>query len=673
MSNSLAEGRRSGIYGDITSTDSSTTKLGSTSDVSESTAVEDDDSSSRLPTPDPKASKDFLPYPDDKKFPEYSVEEKGSEEVLSDDDPVLRDIPWHVRRVVSLEDDTTLPIITFRYFVLTFLFIAPGAILSQLNEFRTTFAPYSIFFVQIASNYVGEWLAKVLPAWEIKIPFTKKSFNLNPGPFSVKEHVMVTISAASGATYNLGWIPISLSELYFGHKIEPAVCLFFMWAIVWIGYSYAALARQFLIYDPQYPWFQALCQTALFETQKRQRESPSPVSRRQMLIFFLTLIGVMIWQFLPEFIFPFLQSLSFLCWVAPHNATANFVGAGLGGMGFLNLSLDWSNIGNFSQMGSLFLTPWWTQVIVFLAFVINCWILLPLAKWGGLGLWNHKLMSNSLYTEANATTYPIQDLISSQITLNETAYAIHGPVYVGAQQLWGMFFDYASYTSALVWMGLFGYPLIKASFRRWRERCRDGKKPSVNHQYNDQLNILMRAYPEVPLSWFVLLFMASFAIIITLLAKGYMFIPIWTYFIAMATGAIVVVPLGWLYAISNFQLPIGTTNELFYGLMVNAVGGHKSPVGASVYGSIAGDAWYRAQIMLQDQKLGHYMHIPPRAVFFSQLFGSFIGVPINYGVIRWVLNTKSEFLSGQELDPTHQWSGQTLSMYLTSGVQYVLI
>jgi len=117
-----------------------------------------------------------------------------------------------------------------------------------------------------------------------------------------------------------------------------------------------------------------------------------------MLVFFLTLIGVMIWQFLPEFIFPFLQSLAFLCWVAPNNATANFIGGGLGGMGFLNLSLDWSNVGNFSQMGSLFLTPWWTQVIVFLAFAINCWILLPLAKWGGLGQWDHHLMSNRLFT-----------------------------------------------------------------------------------------------------------------------------------------------------------------------------------------------------------------------------------------------------------------------------------
>jgi hypothetical protein len=33
--------------------------------------------------------------------------------------------------------------------------------------------------------------------------------------------------------------------------------------------------------------------------------------------------------------------------------------------------------------------------------------------------------------------------------------------------------------------------------------------------------------------------------------------------------------------------------------------------------------------MLQDQKIGHYMHIPLRDLFFSQIFGELIGVLIN--------------------------------------------
>lgn len=95
-----------------------------------------------------------------------------------------------------------------------------------------------------------------------------------------------------------------------------------------------------------------------------------------------------------------------------------------------------------------------------------------------------------------------------------------------------------------------------------------------------------------------------------------------------------IVPFSWLYSFSAFQVPIGSFNELLYGYMVTSGSTHRHPAGASVYGSIAGDIWYRAQYLLQDQKIGHYMHVSPRAIFFSQIFGELIGVPINYLIIQ---------------------------------------
>jgi hypothetical protein len=235
-----------------------------------------------------------------------------------------------------------------------------------------------------------------------------------------------------------------------------------------------------------------------------------------------------------------------------------------------------------------------------------------------------------------------------------------------------MFFDYAAYTSAIVWMACFGWQQLHSSFVKVKERI-SNKKARISEQYDDQLSILQRSYEEVPAWWFGLLFAASLVALVTIIACGKMFIPVWTYFVAVGTGAILVVPLGWLYALSNFQLPIGTVNELLYGLMVNSVDGYKNPVGATVYSSIAGNAWYRAQLNLQDMKIGHYMHVPPRDVFFSQVFGSFLGIPINYAVIRWVLDTKRDYLTGDKVDPTHQWTGQEIASGLTTSAQYVMI
>lgn len=100
---------------------------------------------------------------------------------------------------------------------------------------------------------------------------------------------------------------------------------------------------------------------------------------------------------------------------------------------------------------------------------------------------------------------------------------------------------------------------------------------------------------------------------------------------------------------------------------------HHHPCGPSTYGAIAGDAWYRAQYMLQDQKIGHYMHIPPRTVFFSQIFGTILGVPVNYGVIRWIINTKGDYLTGAKKDPLNQWTGQSIQSSNTLGVQYAVV
>lgn len=587
------------------------------------------------------------------------------------DNPEVRQLLPEVKRVVSLHDDPSLPTLTFRYVLLSILFVVPGAFLSQMNIYRTAFAPYSVFFVQIASNYVGNWLARILPRRRVRIPLTSLAFELNPGPWSVKEHVLVTVTANSGAISNQGASALSIAELYFNQRIPAAASIFFMWGIVGIGYAYTAIARQVLLYDPAYPWFQALCQTALFETQKKQLQSPTRLAKKQMRIFWGVLLAVTLWQFLPEYAFPMVSSLAFLCWVAPRNATANFLGSGLGGMGFLNLSFDWANISNYNAGVPLFLSPWWSQVVLFSSFVFCCWILLPAAKFGGLGYYHHGLMTNRAL-RADGSRYPIADLITPQQTFNQSAYDANGPIYLGTQQLWSMFFDYASYVSGYAWILFFGFKDIRSAYRKFRERGKESGK-GINHQYTDRLNVLMRSYKEVPLWWYAVLFVCCFFSILAIILSGYLYLPWWTYIVALLTGACTIIPLGWLYAVSNFQLPIGTFNELIYGVMIQATKSHHNPTGASFYGAIAGDAWYRAQYMLQDQKIGHYMHVSQRAIFASQVWGMLLGIPVNYAAMRWILSAKRDLLNGTTTDPTHIWTGQSLATGVTTGVQYVLI
>lgn len=567
-------------------------------------------------------------------------------------DPSIAALPENVREIVSFEDDPTTPVFTFRYFVLATVFIIPGAFIDTINSFRTTSAAYSIFFVQIAAHWTGHWMARVLP--RRRVGFGVFSFSLNPGPYSIKETALITITAKSGATGNLATNALALVELYFDVKVPPLAAMLFMWAIVFTGYSFAAIARRVVSYDPHFTWPQSLMQTALLRSQDKASSSTlTSSSTSTMKVFIYCVAGLAIWQMLPEFLFPMTSSVAVLCYMAPTSHAVNFIGLGLGGMGFMNLLFDWANITSL-----VMLYPYWVQVVQFVAFVCGAWVMLPLAKWTLLVNFKYGLMLMGLF-QSNGQPYPASQLITSLLTLNETAYAHYGPVHLGAQRAWNMFFDYAAYASGIAWVLIFGWSKLRKSFQR-------------EAVFNDKLSIMHRQYRDVPDLFYGLLFLASLASFWYVHSSGYLFVPWWAVIIALCVGSIIVTPLMWMYALLNFQLPIGTFNELLFGSLIqNAEAKH--PAGAAFFGCIAGNAWYRSQYHLEAMKLGFYNHIPPMAVFFAQLFGEFIGVPINYASLRWVLATKRRYLTGELVDPLHQWTAQGVTVLHTNAIQYVIL
>ncbi|KAJ5509733.1 hypothetical protein N7527_011876 [Penicillium freii] len=208
-------------------------------------------------------------------------------------------------------------------------------------------------------------------------------------------------------------------------------------------------------------------------------------SREQLKVFWILLLATFVWQFLPEYLFPLVASLAPLCWFASRNHTVNFIGAGRGCMGFLNITLDWSSI------TSVVITyPYIVQVIIFLAFVLTCWIMIPIAYFGNLwGSPTYNIMSNGVFMK-NGTVYPFNDLIyldsNGMQHFNETKYDKVGLAYSGAQYTWQIFVWVASYMSSFV--GLFLGPKI---YRMWKARKQSGA------YYQDRLSRIIHRYPSI--------------------------------------------------------------------------------------------------------------------------------------------------------------------------------
>ncbi|KIK57919.1 hypothetical protein GYMLUDRAFT_246574 [Collybiopsis luxurians FD-317 M1] len=568
-----------------------------------------------------------------------------------DNDPAYTLIPQIVRDLVDFEDDPTMPVITWRFFFLSGTLTALGAWLTQMGFFRTTYIPYSIYFVQIASLYFGRILASSLP--QKKLGFGKYSFDLNPGPFSVKEHVAIVLAANTGATNNLGDYVLAPLQIFYNEPMNGWLAILFMLSCVFIGFSYASFARVFLIENPNTPFPIALQQVTVFNAMRKSSEEDAAGARKQMRVFWWTILGFFLWQFLPE------------------------ASSGLGGAGFLTVTLDWSNIGS-----QCIYYPYWTQVNIFAAFVLGAWILIPAAFF--TNAWDstlYPIQSQSLYLR-NGSIYPTADLLTADNRLNETLFAEVGPPMMSAQLRWGYFAAYVAYIGSFVSCGLFQGPLLWKTFKSYRQA-----KPSSD----DKLTEIIRRYPPVPLWWNLLLFMYgvicliarwilakknSFSvpviILIVLTAKGVLYMPIYMLFIGLVIGAVIVLPMAYIYSVSGYLMQVGYFNELFYGYAIN-LGGSRHPVGSLSYRVISGQCWYEAQSMLADMKLGHYFHIPPRKVLLAQVWGICVGVPVNYATILWVCRTKGDVLRGLVTDPNRQWTGQTVISLNNQSISFALV
>lgn len=99
---------------------------------------------------------------------------------------------------VPKTDDPTMPVLTFRMWVLG---LTSCAVLSFVNQFfwyRTQPLNVSSISAQIAVVPIGHLMARTLPTRPI-FEGTPFEFTMNPGPFNIKEHVLITIFANAGA------------------------------------------------------------------------------------------------------------------------------------------------------------------------------------------------------------------------------------------------------------------------------------------------------------------------------------------------------------------------------------------------------------------------------------------------------------------------------------------
>ena len=96
---------------------------------------------------------------------------------------------------VSNHDDPTMSCFTFRSCLLGISFTCVLAFINQFFAFRTLPMSIEPLLVQLLAYPFGKSLAVILPTRRFNPFGTRYSFSLNPGPFTIKEHCLITSMA----------------------------------------------------------------------------------------------------------------------------------------------------------------------------------------------------------------------------------------------------------------------------------------------------------------------------------------------------------------------------------------------------------------------------------------------------------------------------------------------
>ena len=135
-----------------------------------------------------------------------------------------------VALVVPETDDPNLPVLTFRAWFLGTISCVLLIFLNTFFIYRTQPLTISAILMQIAVLPMGKFMARVLPTRKYSLLGGRWEFSLNPGPFNIKEHVIITIlancgvSQGGGDAYSIG--AITVMKAYYKQTVGFLCSLF---------------------------------------------------------------------------------------------------------------------------------------------------------------------------------------------------------------------------------------------------------------------------------------------------------------------------------------------------------------------------------------------------------------------------------------------------------------
>ncbi|KAI0321162.1 OPT oligopeptide transporter [Amylostereum chailletii] len=543
--------------------------------------------------------------------------------------------------IISTQDDPSLPVCTFRSIFLGIGLSAFTSVLGTIYTFKPQNASVSQLFCLIIAYLLGTAMHSLMPShgwWRY----------LNPGPFNIKEHTVIVIMSSTAAQVAVAMEIIAALDLYYDIRLNAAVAIFQIFATQMIGYGFAGLLRNLLVYPtyafyPTYISVVSLLQSLHFG---------GLLNHKKRRYFWIVFVAIFCWEWIPQYPFPLLTAFSVICLASNGRGPSiirNLFGAGSSneGIGLLSFGSSWTLI----TQGNPLVWPWQTLGMALGYIVLTTSYYSNIFDGRDL-TW----MSNSLFG-SDGEVYNQTAVLTPDNKLDPNALATVGlPRFTTTYAISQLCYN-LSLGAAIVHVLLYNWKELKEAF--------GGMRFITNRDDIDDPHYLeMKKYREVPQWWYLAVFVASLGIGIGCsyaTSDGTVLMPAWSIILFTVISAFLAMILGFIASTTGFQLSVK------YAIQVIAAFIHRGQPIPVMYANLYGNSTsFQTLYMLQDLKLGQYTKVPPRWTFLAQMVGSIVGSVFNYTMMLSIVTNNREVLR----DPTgtRVWSGWIIQSYNSASI-----
>ncbi|ORY63916.1 OPT oligopeptide transporter protein-domain-containing protein [Pseudomassariella vexata] len=543
-----------------------------------------------------------------------------------------------VRAVVDNHDDVNTPCGTIRAWIIGAFFATVLAFINQLFSIRQPAITVQANVAQLLAYPIGKFCEKTLP--DIGFTLGGIRHSLNPGKFSKKEHMLITIMANVSWNYpytnNIIWsqyLPTFYNQSYAG---QFAYQILIALATNFIGYGMAGIIRRFLVYPSYCVWPASLVTIALnsaFHNEKNT-DVASPFGKvftmTRIRFFVLSFAAMFIYFWFPNFIFTALSAFSWMSWIAPNNLNLNTITGFNNGLGFNPWpTFDW-NILLFDGTDPL-MVPFFSTFNKFMGAFLSGFVVMAIWYKNAYSTAYLPINSNRIF-DNTGSLYNVSKAINSKGLFDASSYEAYSPPFLSAGNLVIYLFFFGIYSATVSYAYIYHRHEIAMGFRNLFNSFRKNKDASEG-QYSDVHNRLMAKYKEVPEWWYTIVLVVAIAFGCAGIAGWETYTSPGVVFYGLALCALFVIPIGIIKAMTGIEVTLNVLAEFIGGSWVQG-----NALGMNFFKSFGYVCCAHAIWFSNDLKLAHYVKIPPRQTFTAQMVGTFISTFVCVGVLNFQMN-----------------------------------